>query len=178
MVVIRKYSPTQPRDRRGRWTDGGVDVARDSAYAAKVAAEGAERPYFKGSMVTDLREPDGGFTFNPRTNKAANAGFAVSPYPERSRVIQNVNQLSDREVLGQINSYMSDNADLLSKDKHFLGGWHDPATGDAYLDVSIVESSSGAAYFTGKNHDQIAYFDLQSFESVDIDRNARSGQPG
>jgi hypothetical protein len=45
-----------------------------------------------------------------------------------------------------------------------------------YLDVSIVTDTAAKAHELALAHDQIAYFDFQTFESVTVDANAKSGQ--
>lgn len=180
-VPIRKFNPYH--DAAGRFTTAtgggglGTDSARDAAYRAKVKQSGDREPYSRSKMATDLRTPDGGFTYDLGTSSAVTAGFAVSPYPERSKAIDGVKGMSDSDIDRAVNSYISDNSDLLSRPRHYLGGWHDPKTGRVWLDVSVVEDSTGEAYRMGLEYDQIAYFDLQNFESVDINRDAKSGQP-
>lgn len=157
MSDVRKYSADQPRDNAGRFAS-------------------ASGGYIRADVSSSMRKPDGGFTLKPDTNELVTSGYSVSPYPERSRKLPKVARMTDAEVNTEIKSYMVANRDLLSKPEHMLGGWHDPQTGDAWLDVSIVVDSPAEAVKVGLEHDQIAYFDFQTFESVDIDRNARSGQ--
>ena len=46
----------------------------------------------------------------------------------------------------------------------------------AYLDVSKRYDTAEEARIACEQNDQIAYFDLQTFESVDVNREATSGQ--
>jgi hypothetical protein len=190
------YDPSQPRDERGRWSDGGgsspaslrkkisshpnphspeADSLRDELYRA-VKGEGSGRsPSDTETIAGDLAEPDGGFTYNPGTGEAANAGFSVSPYPERSRELD-LRGMSKREVLEAVAQYAEDHDEVLQQEDHWFGGWHDPETGKAWLDVSIVVDSATEARAIGAKRDQLAFFDFQTMESVTIDKNATSGQ--
>lgn len=159
MSEIAKYSPDQPRDDHGRFGSGLGSIV---APKAKVASA--------------IRQPDGGFTLDPKSNKLVTEGFGVSPYPERSKKLPKVAKMTDKEVDSAVKQFTVANRDLLAKKGHMLGGWHDPQTGDAWLDVSIVASSAAEAVKIGREHDQIAYFDFATGASVDIDRNATSGQ--
>lgn len=108
-----------------------------------------------------LKEPDGGFTVDPRTGKDVTKGYAVAAFPERSKEIP-----LDQIQPSDIQSYADNNADVLGKEGHMLGGWHDPATSNVWLDVSIVTSSKSKAIRIAQETNQIAIFDLQSFESI------------
>ena len=47
---------------------------------------------------------------------------------------------------------------------------------EKYLDISINTQDAKVAREQCKQKDQIAYFDLQDFSSVEVDANATSGQ--
>jgi hypothetical protein len=191
------YDPSQPRDKNGRWSETGggsspaslrkkisshpnphspeVDPIRDELYRA-VKEEGAGlSPSSLETIAGDLATPDGGFTYNPGTDEAATAGFSVSPYPELSRELD-LRKMSKREVLEAVAQYSEDHATVLEQPEHFFGGWHDPETGKAWLDVSIVVDSAQRARAIGAKRDQLAFFDFQVMNSVNIDRNNKSGQ--
>lgn len=123
-------------------------------------------------IVSGVSEPDGGATWNPHTQLSPNSGFCYSPYPERSR------KITPEDVTPKnIAKYMKDNADVFDNDDNaFVGLWNDPKTGDVYLDVSVVTDDASEAREKCKEFDQIAFFDLQCYESVEVDRNAKSGQ--
>lgn len=123
------------------------------------------------SVVEDASTPDGGATVSPTQSQYVTSGFAYSPYPERSLAV-NAQDLSADTV----KQYMKDNNDLLSKEGHNLGVWHDPETHVIYLDISVTTESAILARKQCLKTDQIAFFDMQTFESVDVDRGAKSGQ--
>lgn len=151
-----------------------VDPIRTELYRA-LSAEGATDPASIDTVSSDLSVPDGGFTYNPANGTTARAGFAVSPYPELSREVD-LNGKSDVEVRREVTTYMRDNAKALAEDSAWLGGWHDPDTGKAWLDVSILVDTAERAREIGLKRDQLAYFDMGTMNSVVIDSNATSGQ--
>lgn len=202
-IVTMFYSPSQPRADDGTWTKVGggggarasrrdpeklrarianakdpnspkVDPIRTQLYRA-LSADGATSPATLGSIAKDLSVPDGGFTYDPRTKATARAGFAVSPYPELSREID-VKGKSPAEVRTEVMKYMADNKATLDEPGHWAGGWHDPDTGKAWLDVSILVGTAQKARRVGLEKDQLAYFDMGTMSSVVVDRNATSGQ--
>jgi SPP1 gp7 family putative phage head morphogenesis protein len=146
---VEKYAPGQARDSRGRFTDG------------------------LGGAVSGIRHPDGGFTFNPLSGKTASKGYAVSPYPELEHVISNVAKMPDDELRDAITAYAMKNRAIIARPDHYLGGWHDPDSGDGYIDVSIVRDTAEAAHQTAVQHKQKAYFDFQTGKSVDVTGGAQ-----
>ena len=117
-----------------------------------------------------MSKPDGGGTFNPYTKTSPITGFCYSPYPQYSKVI------TEDLTLDEFEQYCSDHSDLLDKENHYIGMWHDPETGIKYLDISINTQDATEARVKCAENDQIAYFDLQDFSSVEVNANATSGQ--
>lgn len=123
------------------------------------------------NLFNDIKEPDGGATFNPYTNESPVCGFCYSPFPERSKVVD-----ADKLTKEDLDKYAEDNKDLLQKKNHYVGIWNDPTTNIVYLDISINSQDAEESREQCKQKDQIAYFDLQTFNSVTVDQNATSGQ--
>lgn len=170
------YSPDEPRVPAGsadggQWTSGGGGTATAEGRPPDTAALGKLSPF-----VERLKAPDGGFTYSPTTTAEPKTGYAVSPYPERSRVFtaEEFAQQPTKLVM----QYVVQNWDVLQQPEHYLGGWHDPESGKIFLDISIVKATPEAATATALAHDQIAYFDLDKKQSVDVNRAAKSGQYG
>ena len=124
------------------------------------------------NVLSTTSEPDGGSTYNPYVKTSPQVGFCYSPYPERSVEFNSVDDLT----LSTYDEYCEQNKDLLSKENHYVGTWHDPATGKIYIDVSINTMDAKEARKQCEDNDQIAYFDLQDFSSVTVNQNATSGQ--
>lgn len=99
-----------------------------------------------------------------------NAGFCYSPYPERSRAIP-VEEIKPSDMV----KYMKDNGDMLKKKGNCIGIWHNQDDGKVYFDISCVTEDASDARQQCKEHDQIAFFDMNRFEEVTVDKNATSG---
>lgn len=123
-----------------------------------------------GTLFSRLSKPDGGFTYSAKTNSEPTDGFAVSPYPEHSFAKKATDMTSD-----DVMDYILSKADILKKPGHHVGGWHDPETGMAFMDISVVVKTPKEAHALSKKHDQIAYFDIKKGASVTVDKNATSG---
>lgn len=121
-------------------------------------------------MLDRVLQPDGGFTYQPTTKDSPTEGFAVSIYPDRSFA-----KPAKDLKMEDLTAYVIKNQDVFSKADHYIGAWHDPNTGIAYLDVSVVKHSAAEARSLGSTHDQLAYFDLKEGKSVEISRDAKSG---
>ena len=155
------------------------DTRRDKQYAEAVKKSGGSRGP-ANDLAGSVRTPDGGFTYDPERGETITAGFGVSPYPERSKVIT-ILDMTDDEIMAAIHEFDQDNKDVLSKEGNYIGAWHDPGEngkdeGKVYLDVSVVTDSAKKARQISIDHDQIAFYDFQAGESVTVDRNAKSGQ--
>ena len=176
-LTLTKMQTTQEATDDCHWvTIGGrricITAGHGHAGAGSSAAPPYPRPGAHEAALTDrLRAPDGGFTYNPTTNSEPTRGYAVSPYPDRSKVLQ-AGDLTEEDLTG----YIVKNWDLLQQPGHHLGAWHDPKTGKVYLDISVVKNSAKAAKALALKRDQIAYFDLAKGVSVDVNRAAKSGQ--
>jgi hypothetical protein len=123
-----------------------------------------------GEMLSKISKPDGGFTYSPVTKRSPSTGFALSPYPERSFAV------SAKELKpGHLVDFVIKNHDLLSRPDHYVGGWHDPASGKVFLDISIMARDEKTARKLCLEKDQIAYFDLSKGVSVTVNPKATSG---
>lgn len=118
-------------------------------------------------ILSAIQQADGGFTYNALTKDTPTTGYALSLYKEREKIID----AKDANVVA-LAKYTHANRDLLSKTGNYLGGWHNPTDGKVYLDVSTIVKSAAEAERLGREHKQIAYFDLVKGHSVDISEGA------
>jgi predicted ABC-type ATPase len=118
-----------------------------------------------------LSKPDGGFSYQPILDTEAVSGFVVSIY--KNSVVKPVAELR----LDDLTDFATkkENNDLLKDTRNYYGGWHDPETGNIFLDITINVDTAEEAQALSKKHDQIAYFDVKSGKSVLVDRKATSG---
>ena len=121
-------------------------------------------------LMDRMREPGGGFTYNPTTDSEPSTGMSVSIFPERSW-----SKDAKSVTPSDVESYVIRNIDLFRDSANHLGGWHDPATGTAYLDVSRVVRTHEEARSLAMKHDQIAYYDLSAGKTIVVNRDAKSG---
>ncbi len=121
-------------------------------------------------MMDRISKPDGGFTYQPIKGVERKTGFALSPFPGRSRAI------AAKDIKPQdIAQYVIDNEDAFADSNNHLGLWHDPDSGMVFLDVSVVVKTAKEADTLSRKYDQKAYFDFSTLKSVVVDANAKSG---
>ena len=130
------------------------------------------------NLFSDVGTPDGGATVSIQNSKVISpiTGFCASPYPQYSKVFDNAEDVNYNALLDYIDNVNKQGDNLFEENDTYLGLWNDPETGKVYLDVSKRYPSAQEARIACEENDQIAYFDLQLFESVDVDRQATSGQ--
>jgi hypothetical protein len=122
------------------------------------------------ALFDRVSQPDGGFTYSPTTNLEPAGGYALSIHPDRSEAFD-----ANSIKFADLAAYAAKNRDLLTKPGNHIGAWHDPASGKIFLDVSMVTQDKAEAERLALKHDQIAYFDLNTFQSVTVNPNATSG---
>lgn len=151
-----------PADRRGKWELGNK---------ADIIPLGDRKNY--RDLLAALQEPDGGFTWEGlQGREVVGTSKIVSPYAGRSKVFDKIEDVKATDIA----DFAIKNFDLLMKPYHFVGGWHDKQSKKVFLDISIVAATAKEAERLSRENDQIAYFDLETGKSVDVDRNAKSGQ--
>ena len=124
------------------------------------------------SVMSSISEPDGGATVGVGDDVTfVTSGFALSTYPERS-VAMDAKDITRESIY----NYVKENEEVLREEGNYLGLWHDPETHKVYFDVSCIVDDASKARQLCKDNDQIAFFDMQLFQSVEVDRNATSGQ--
>jgi len=151
---------------------GGRKIGKLISRRAK--AEDDERKIVPREDIRELFErvaaPDGGFTYQPVSDKSPKGGYVVSPYPNASKAFD----LSDFRP-GDLMGYYAKHRDTFRNPGHFLGAWHDKESGKVFLDISVVKKTRGEASRVALAKDQIAYFDLAAMKSVTVNAGATSG---
>ncbi|MFC4004939.1 hypothetical protein ACFS2C_23485 [Prauserella oleivorans] len=109
-----------------------------------------------------LSVPDGGFSIIPSTGANVTRGYAVSVHPECERVLPGIVQASD------LARYADEHAATLALPGRVFGGWRDPESGAAFLDVSVVVPELGDALTLAHAHGQLAVFDFLALTSVPV----------
>lgn len=112
-------------------------------------------------MVPKLHGENGGCSWNMLNGDMGGKPFCVvSVYRERELII-------DGETIepAQVNSFIGKNRDVLFKAGHVMGTWVED--GKSYLDVSVLVGSREEAQELCMLHGQLAYFDLETFETIE-----------
>jgi hypothetical protein len=143
-VEAQEFNPDQPRDKDGKWSDGG---------GGGVAA-----------LYDRISAPDSGFTYNAVTGDEPKKGYVLSIYPDRETVLDAKTMKPE-----DLATFIVKNRDLLSQQDRYFGGWNDPKSGKVYLDVSVVLQDKAEAARLAKEKKQLAFFDLGSMESVRVE---------
>jgi len=133
----------------------------------KFAPEG-ESPTL-AELTNRVRGPGGGFTYQPVTENQPTHGYAVGVNSEK------YGQVFDEADFNQdhIVDFVLKNRQLLRDPAYHVGAWNDD--GKVYLDISAIAKTPEEAVALSRQHDQIAYYDLNKGVSVDVDRSATSG---
>lgn len=113
-------------------------------------------------LARKLTVADGGFTLDPRTGFEVTEGYSVAVHEGREQ------QLTGAVRVADVKSYAYRNADLLAQSGTAFGGWRDPETGIAYLDVSVVVATRAEAAQLARAHGQVAFYDFAAGCSVAV----------
>jgi hypothetical protein len=149
--------PKRRRARRGIEA-GDILSGRARRLPALVAAEAAAR------SIAARHRADGGSTFNLYVGDLSGLPlYAVSLYPERSIVLRG-RELNPRVVA----AFVDANMDLLRDPRNSVGTWFNEMNGLTYLDVSATLPSMEEAITLGRRYNQVAIFDLQRLEEMEI----------
>lgn len=122
-------------------------------------------------MVPKLHAENGGCSWSMFNGDMGGKPFCVvSVYRERELVIDGATIEP-----AQVNSFIGKNRDVLFKADHVMGTWVED--GKSYLDVSVLVGSREEAQELCMLHGQIAYFDLETFETIEsgYDRSKEEG---
>lgn len=143
-------------------------ASQETSQESKSGAKAAKHTNFADALA-QVSEPDGGFTIDPRTGAAESSGFFVSVHPEHEVSIP----LSSLNM-NDLTKYEESKHEILGQEGNYLGAWHDPETGIVSLDVSSKAQSAEDARRLAAAHGQVAFFDAQTFDSVEVDTSQRS----
>jgi hypothetical protein len=114
--------------------------------------------------ITRLHAINGGATFSLFFgSQAGESLWAVSPYESRTR------RFRGRQISrNRLQMFVRANSDLLTNPVHCLGTWYNEEDGFTDLDISFVESNLERALALAVEHDQIAIFDLEAGQVIEV----------
>jgi hypothetical protein len=115
------------------------------------------------SLLRRLVDPDGGFTWHPRTGEMPTRGYAVAILPDIEMVFSPVAAQHDG-----VARFIHANWRHLQDERHFVGAWHNPVSGLIHVDISIVVSTEQEAEALCRRFRQLAYYDFTAGRSVEV----------
>lgn len=115
------------------------------------------------ALADSLTVPDGGFSVAASTGQNVTSGYAVSIYPEHEHILTGPVSTDD------LAEYAASHAEVLALPGRVFGGWRDPASGAAYLDVSVITPDLPTALAHARSHGQLAVFDFATLTSISVD---------
>lgn len=139
------HEPLKPRETTGEYTStGGTSEAT--------------------AWVRRAVRTAGGFTVNRMTGEMPKEGIAVAHPPQHSLVLS-LKDLSDSK---KVDRWLKRKRAMLSQPNTYLGGWLDKSSKKVYIDVVEVfpPDQKEAAIAAGRKRNQLAVFDLGSFEEI------------
>lgn len=167
-IDLDPNSPTVDPLRTRLYRVKQAEIARKEPAEATEKGDLTEKHTNFAEALAQVSTPDGGFTIDPRTGAAESAGFFVSVHPEHEVSIP-VSSLD----MNDLTMYEESKREILEQDGNYLGAWHDPETGIVSLDVSSKAQSAEEARRLAAAHGQVAFFDAQTFDSVEVDASQR-----
>jgi hypothetical protein len=116
------------------------------------------------AALAALHQATGGGTFNLYFGDLAGEQlYAVSLYPERSRIVAGRDVPTER-----LRQFIEANQDLLRDPRNSVGTWFNEALGVTYLDVSVALGTLEEAVALGQQYNQVAIYDLLHEQEVPI----------
>lgn len=117
------------------------------------------------SAMLDRIERDGGFTYNPRTQRFVTGGYGyVVANPPGALAFSARPGGPERSVI--IERATLHNADLLARPGYYLGAWRDGET--VYVEVSQVFRSRAEALRVAADRGERAIYDLRNRRDIPV----------
>lgn len=114
------------------------------------------------ALADALTVPDHGFSVRLDNGISVTGGYAVAVHPECERIF--VGPVTAEDLC----YYVSDHADTLALPGRVFGGWRDPASGAAFLDISVITRDLCDALRLARRCDQRAVFDFAALTSTPV----------
>lgn len=106
------------------------------------------------AVITAGNNNPDGFTLDIETFQFASTGYAVA--------LAETQNSFDCEGLNKVVNYCIDN------NIRYIGGWYNAKNGKFYYDATVVISDRSQAIEMGRMNRQIAIFDLDNLEEIEL----------
>jgi len=117
----------------------------------------------------EMHQENGGATYSMRYKDLGGQKlFVVSVFPDLGKIIEG-KAIGKSDITNLINS----NKKLLEDPRVCIGSWYNSNDGKSYLDVNVVLQDKQKAIALGKKYNQIAIFDLATFEETNTGGNGK-----
>ena len=107
-----------------------------------------------GAVITAANNNPDGFTLDLETFKFASTGFAVA--------LADTQNCFDSEGLNKVVNY------CINNNIRYIGGWYNSKNGRFYYDATVVLSDRSQAIEVGHMNRQIAIFDIDNLEEIEL----------
>jgi hypothetical protein len=113
------------------------------------------------AQINQVHATSGGSTSDLRNNQlVTDAKYVLSPFEDRQKILDHSPTEQD------LRNFTMANQDLLSQPGHNLGTWDN--NGKHYLDVSITENDLNKAQELGRQHKQLAIYDMVNGKDIPV----------
>lgn len=110
------------------------------------------------NQILNLFLANGGVTFNiSKGNMVGTNNYAVAAYPERAEILPGID-------FDKVEEYILKNEDLLNNPENSFGAW--AHNGQVYLDIVATIPDVHKAIELGRQHNQIAIWDLKNGKEI------------
>lgn len=156
--------PVMPRGDGLALADAAIDHMPPTAGGQSPGPSSLQLSQEVLNDVNQRHATSGGSTTDLKTGKPLtlqDARYMVSPYEDRQQLLDHA------PTEQELRNYVAKNEDLLAKPGHNLGTWDN--AGKHYLDVSIGENDPQKALELGRQHNQLAIFDMLGQKEIPVE---------
>lgn len=153
------------RDDHGKFAPGGAEAFAE-AHAREQGAQLSRLAVARSAVAAAVGQ--GGVTVDS-AGKPVTKGFAVAVHRGLEVKVPGAELTANH-----VESFLKNNAALLSQPGQHFGMWHDAESDHWFMDVSHVVASRGEATALGRKHDQLAVYDLHNKQEIRLTKTRAS----
>lgn len=170
-AALRKLAANSFPGHRGELGHRGGSLGRDEAAGSPTVKTRDRDEY-----ALDAVFAKGGVTMKSTgLPNEPTKGYCVSEHPELGAVIENARGQKRKVLKKQIRAFVRSNSALLSQGESYLGLWLNGDNGALYIDVASVKDDLEMAKQAGRDHDQIAIWDIENGVEIATGGSGKKG---